>query len=147
MGNAFAIVRLTLGGLVALGLGIGLISSGDAQSVVIGIATIIVGVAVLGGLALVSKMERPVGPLREVTDQTAGIPPTVIIWLGIVFAFLPGLLYLYLKFAMTRFDPDIVVIVSVPVFIASFGCLALGVWSLKMKQRDQSEVAEREETH
>ena len=42
----------------------------------------------------------------------------------------PGLLYFYLRFAMSRFDPLLLLFVSVPLLIAGLGCTGIGLRSL-----------------
>ena len=125
------LLKVGVGCVAALIVGIIQIATGEFQAIVSGSGAILAAVVVLGVIAYLSRkptLEKSPDELREAEK------PIGTIWLGIALTLLPGILYFYLKHAMTRFDINAIAFVSGPILFAGLACIGLGSWSLLSKR-------------
>jgi hypothetical protein len=128
--QAYRLVRIAGGGVVAFLLGLVLIITGDLQSIVAGSGAIVAAVVLFGFLIWTFAAAKPMHTSPDAAESSMLDNSTRVIWLGLGLTLVPGLLYFYLRFAMSRFDPKAVVFVSVPLLISGLGCMGKGLWSL-----------------
>ena len=111
-------------------LGLGLIIGGDLQSMVAGAGAIVAAAVLFGFLAWSSGSAGMDASQADAGESSEMDRPTRLIWLGIGLSLAPGLLYFYLRFTMSRFDPVVMLFAGVPLLFAGFGCAAIGLRSL-----------------
>jgi len=105
-----------------------LIITGEMQSIVAGSGALLAATLVFGFLGWsFASGKSTLSHSKDGQPHKEGSPAQVV-WLGIALTLLPGLLYFYLRYAMTRFDPNAVIFLSVPLLIAGLGCIGVGLW-------------------
>lgn len=127
--QAYGLIKIIAGEVAAVIVGLGLIATGEPPAIVAGIGTLLAATLVFGSLRWVGLFGKDptVRTKAEEPDTTKG--QARVFWLGIALTLLPGLLYLYLRYSMDRFDAGAMVFVSVPLLIAGLGCVGMSLRS------------------
>ena len=127
--HVYRVVKLAVGGIASLVLGIGLILTGELQSIVAGSGVLLASVLIFGFLGWAFASNK-----GTVAHPEEGQPPEAesqvrVVWLGIALTLLSGLMYFYLRYAMTGFDPMTICFVNGPLLIAGLGCIGVALGS------------------
>jgi hypothetical protein len=127
--GVLALLKLSAAAIVALFVGVWLISRGDQQSIITGCGAILVGVIVIAflGYCVFGKKYQPETELDLRGNRSKAWR---LVWLGLCFGLAPGLLYLYLSATMNRFDPMAIVFVAVPLETAGIGLMVYGLLTI-----------------
>jgi hypothetical protein len=129
LSKLYKLLKLAATGVLALVLGVALVAEGDQQGIVGGCGALLVAAVVFTFIGWV-VCRKPYGAGCAAGQVPVPGKQSGILWLGILLTLAPGLLYLYLRYAMYRFDLTAATVLSVPMLVGGLGCIAAGLWGL-----------------
>ena len=136
--NVFKLLKLAAAGMGALVLGIVLAATGESQSILAACGALVAAAVVFGFIGWV-LFRKEVQTTSEDTQPVDSGSRRGLVWLGMLLALVPGLLYLYLRYAMDSIDLTAVVLLSVPTFAAAAACIVVGLWSSRRNNKTGAE--------
>jgi hypothetical protein len=135
IGKIIRLLKLSATGVLATVLGVVQVATGERQGVVAGFGSFLVAAVVFGFIGYV--VFRKPEPDQERAFQFASTKKrSRLLWLGLVLCVAPGLMYLYLYYAMYRAALGAVMFLSIPMWIAGLGCLVAGLMPNAKEQID-----------
>jgi drug/metabolite transporter (DMT)-like permease len=139
--HAYRLVKLAVGGFASILVGIGLIATGESQSIVAGSGVLLAAGSIFGFLGWAFASDKA-GIRRPEDGKAPEVESWVrVVWLGIALTLLSGVMYFYLRYAMTDLDPMALLFVNVPLLLAGLCCIGVGFWSA-IKGRTPAEAGD-----
>jgi hypothetical protein len=123
----FKLLKLAVPGGAIAGLGITEIITGEKQGIIAGFGALVAALMIFGmmGYILFRKNQVEVTVEKKLTSGSRNVG---LLWLGILFTLLSGLLYLWLHFSMSYVENRAdVVVPSILLLIPGLGFIGLGL--------------------
>jgi hypothetical protein len=121
--GAISLLKLLATGVLAAALGVVQVATGEQQGIVAGLGSFVVA-AVIFGFVGYAAFRKPEPTRRGVFQFASAEKRSRLLWLGLFLCVAPGLMYLYLHYAMYRAGLLAVAFLGIPMWIAGLACIA-----------------------